>query len=317
MFDTVNFKLSRAEVDGVDFLEEIPRRLDSNSVAFHDYNGVLSVTGELSGLRVTANSFQVGVKDGSLCKWMMGDNYQTMTRADAQQAVERLSDTLHVPMERAIITRLDVGVTMAVSEPVANYLNHLGLLNYAKRFQQGEESLYYYRHRQSERLCFYDKNREQRDKHRPIPEDYESANVLRYEQRYMSRLPKLLGVEAVTASMLYDERFYNMLLDRWGDTYGEIRKINDKNINFQAMKTKRDLQRIGVLALIEQWGGELAVIGQINEAQKSGILTKKQAYDLRQSVKDACKVREDLTAPNEAISELDRRIIEVVESFRC
>ena len=316
MFDTVNFKLTRNEVEGVDFLQETAAYLNPDGLGYHNYGDCEVVTGRLDNLSVSITPYQVRVKDGSLCKWMMGDNYQAMSRVDIMRAVERLSDELHLPMDRAVVTRLDVGFSIPVEQPPANYLNHLGLLNYAHRIKQ-PHSLYYYRHSQSERLCFYDKNIEQRDHCEPIPERYRNSNVLRYEQRYMARLPRLLGVETVTASMLHDECFYNMLLGRWGDTYREIRKINDKNINFQAMKTKRDLQRIGVLALIEQWGGELAVIEQINEAQKNGTLTKKQAFDLRQSVKDTCKVRENLTAPNEAISELDRQIIEVIESFRC
>ena len=73
---------------------------------------------------------------------------------------------------------------------------------------------------------------------------------------------------------------------------------------------------MGVLSLIEQAGGQLELIEQINEAQKRGELTKKQAYDLRQAVNDACKIREGLTVPNEAIQELDRKISEAVRFYR-
>lgn len=315
MLDTVNFKLTQAEVEGVDFINEITPYLNPEGVAFHDYNGQQVVTGKTGNLSVSISPYQVRVKDGSLCKWMLGDNYQVMGRADIKRAVERLSDTLHLPMDRAIITRLDVGLSIPVREPTANYFNHLGVLNYAQRLQQ-PHSLYYHLHRQAERLCFYDKNREQRDHREPIPELYQDRNVLRYEQRYMARLPRLLGVPQVTGAMLYDEGFYISLLNRWREAYQAIRKVNYITLNFQAMRNKQQLYKMGVLAMVERVGGEMEMIAHINEAQKRGDLTAKQAFDLRQAVKDACKVRDGLTAPTEAITELDKKIAEAIRYYR-
>lgn len=311
MLDTVIFKLTRTEVEGVDFLSEITPYLNPDGLCVRQYNWGDCVTGDVEGLNVSVCPNQVRV-NGSICKWMLGDNYQTLRRGGVKRAVERLSDTLHLPMERAIITRLDVGLSIVVREPIANYFNHLGVLKYAQRLQQ-PNSLYY--HQQAERLCFYDKNREQRDHREPIPEIYRDANVLRYEQRYMARLPQLLGEAQVTAAMLYDERFYISLLNRWRDAYQAIRKVNEITLNFQAMKTKRDLQKMGILVLVEQWGGELATIAHINEAQKRGELTAKQAFDLRQGIKDACKVKYGLTAPSAAIGELDKKISEAINLY--
>lgn len=279
MLDTVIFKQNRAEVEGVDFLNEIAPTLNPEGLCVRRYDWGECVTGNVEGLSVSVSPNQVRV-NGSICKWMLGDNYQAMGRGDIKRAVERLSDTLCLPMERAIITRLDVGLSIPVREPTANYFNHLGVLNYAQRLQQ-PHSLYYHRHRQAERLCFYDKNREQRDHRESIPDLYRGTNVLRYEQRYMARLPHLLGVAQVTAAMLYDERFYISLLNRWREAYQAIRKVNEITLNFQAMKTKRDLQKMGILALVEQWGGEVETIAHINEAQKRGDLTAKQAFDLK------------------------------------
>ena len=63
-------------------------------------------------------------------------------------------------------------------------------------------------------------------------------------------------------------------------------------------------------------GGEVAMMEQIAEAQKRGDLTAKQAFDLRQAVKDSCKERENLTAQSEAITELDKKIAEAVRFYR-
>ncbi len=315
MVDTVNFKLTQAEVEGVDFLSEITPYLNPEGLAIHDFGGSQVVTGKLGNLSVSINPYQLRVKDGSLCKWYLGDNYQSMGREDIQRAVERLSDTLHLPMERAIIKRLDIGLSIPVREPTANYFNHLGVLKYAQRLQQ-PHSLYYHRHSRAEQLCFYDKNKEHRDHREPIPDLYRDINVLRYEQRYMTRLPELLGVPQVTGAMLYDERFYICLLNRWREAYRQIRKVNEITLNFKAMTSKQKLYKMGVLAMVERVGGEVEMISHINEAQKRGDLTSKQAFDLRQAVKESCKVRDGLTTPTEAIAELDKKIAEAVKYYR-
>ena len=111
--------------------------------------------------------------------------------------------------------------------------------------------------------------------------------------------------------MLYDEAFYIGLLNRWKDAYKAIQKINDVSLNFQAMKKKQQLYKMGVLSLIEQAGGQLQMIEQINEAQKRGELSKKQAFDLRQVINEVCKIRDGLTVPNEAIKELDKKAIRI------
>ncbi len=311
MFDTVNFRLTADEVGAVSFIEETPCHL--TDVGFHDYGGSTFVTGNLNGLKVVANQWQVKVKDGSLCKWFLGNNYQSMGRADVQQAIERLSDLLHLPMSRASVTRLDVGCNLITQQPTEVYYNHLGVLAYAKRLQQ-PNSLYYVK--RDERLCFYDKNREQRAKREAVPELYNGRNVLRLEQRYMCRLPSVLKVPAVTGASLYDEAFYIMLLNRWRDTYKAIRKINDTLLNFSIMKTRRDLQRLGILTLIDSVGGELAFISQINEARQRGEITPKQAHDLREAVKQAGTLKDGLTIKNEAIKELDKKVNEAVRYYR-
>lgn len=313
MFDTVNFRLFQSEAAGIDFLAKTSCYLEN--VGQHNYNGDIVITGSLQGLKISLNRYQMKIKGGSLCKWFLGDNYQTMGRSDTQRAIERLSDTLRVPISKATVTRLDIAQNFITRHPPEVYLNHLGALRYHKRCPMaGIGSLYYTG--AGRQLCFYDKNREQKSHKEPIPELYEGRNVLRYEQRYTQRLASQFNVSEVTGAMLYDEAFYIGLLNRWKETYKAIQKINDISLNFEAMKTKQQLYKMGVLSLIEQAGGVWQMYEQINEAQKQGELTKKQAYDLRQAVNDASKLGRGITVPNEAIKELDKKVNEAVKFYR-
>lgn len=312
MFDTVNFMLSQSEAGGVDFLSEIPCYLEN--VGEHSYSYKVIVTGNVGGLKVRLNENTMKVGNGSLCKWYLGDNYKTPTRGDTQRAIEKLSDTLHVPMGKATVTRLDLGRAFIMRYPPEVYLNHFGELQYTKRLQAADGL--YYTQKKGMQLCFYDKNKEQREHGEPIPEMYAGRNVLRYEQRYNRRIAANLKVCKVTGAMLYDEGFYISLLNLWRDKYNAIQKINDVSLNFCEMRTKQQLYRMGVLSLIEKTGGQTQMLQQISEAQKRGELSKKQAYDLRQVVNDVCKARSGLTVPNEAIQELDAKIKNAVKYYR-
>ena len=311
MYDTINFRLTAEDVCNINFLEETPCYL--NNIANHIFSGVPVVTGDLGGLKVVVSGWQVKVKDASLCKWYLGDNFQELGRGTTQQAIEKLSDDLHLPMDRATITRLDVGVNIITQHPPATYLNHLGVLAHAQRLQQ-PKGLYY--SKRDEMLCFYDKVMECKAHNELLPPLYRGRNVLRYEQRYMHRIHSRLKVPAVTGATLYDEAFYMAVLERFLKAYKVIKKINDIKPNFKIMKGRKDFQRMGVLSLIERLGGEIELTNQINEAQQRGELTSKQAYDLRNEVRKACEIKDGFTEPNEQITELDKKISEAVKFYR-
>ncbi len=312
MIDTVNFRLTIAEAGGVDFLGEIPRYLDSVAEHLHE-DGQLTITGRLGGLRVSLSRYQMKVGEGSLCKWYLGDNYQTMSRGDVAGAIESLSDALHVPMEKADVCRMDIGQSFVMKCPTSAYLDHLGFLNYSTRLEQ-PNSLYY--QQKDRQLCFYDKNKEQKSRHEAVPELYEGKNVLRYEQRYTSRLSKRLNVPRMTGELLPEPTFYRSLLERWRGDYERIQKINDITLNFRAMRTKRELHKMGVLSLVEKQGGQVAMLEQINEAVKRGDLTRKQAYDLRQEVNAACMMGAGLTEQSGLIAELNEKVATAAR-FNC
>lgn len=310
MYDTVNFRLAAEDAGGADFLEEAPLYLER--VGVHRYGDETIVTGKIGGLSVAASRTQVKVRDGSLCKWYLGDNFKTMGRHSTEEAIEKLSDALHLPMQKAAVTRLDVAQNFILRQPVDVYLNHLGEWARSKRLKQ-PNGLYYVR--RDGLLCFYDKIREERAKGYFIPDMYRGRNVLRYEQRYTRRLPAWFNVPAVTAAMLYEETFYIRVVKAWRDNYRAINKINDTTLNIKAMKNKKDFYRMGALALIERAGGETAMLSLIDEIQKTGEITRQQAYDLRQAVKDVCK-SDALTVENEAIKELTKKVNEAAMYYR-
>lgn len=311
MYDTVGLRLIVEDGRGVSPMEGIPSLLD-RLVGVNHLPGSEYVTGYLGDLKITARPNSVRVSRGSLCKWHFGDNYQTLDRRGAQVAIEHLSDILHLPMAEADVTRLDFGTNLIMKHPVSAYLGHLGALRYYKR-NEASDGLYYLGYGKG--LSFYDKNRERASAGEPIPGLYAGRDVLRYEMRYTEQIPKQLKRPYVTAADLYDRAFFDGMLHRWRDIYKAIQKINDITPDFSMITKKSELNRLGVLALVEKYGGQQKFIGHIKTACATGVLTKKQAHDLRDAVNDACSLRPGTTSTSEFIAELDKKIRDAVKLY--
>lgn len=309
----MGMRLFVEEGRGISPLEDIPPLLDRLTGCSH-LQGNEYVSGLLGDLHITVRPYAVRVSGGSLCKWHLGDNLRTLDRGMTREAIEHLSDILHLPMDEADITRLDFGTNLIMRRPVPVYLEHLGELRRWKRCDAAEAgSLYYWGN--GKEINIYDKNRERASAGEPIPGLYAGRNVLRYEIRYTKRLPRQLNRPYVTAADLYNRAFFDDMLHRWRDTYRAIQKINDRIPEFDMIRKKTDLYRLGVLLVAEAEGGQQALIGRIKRMQTEGKLTKSQAQDLRQAVNDACKLRPGLASTSEAIEELDGKISAAVKMY--
>lgn len=313
MYDTVNLRLRGYDVPGVSFLEETALYLDEITGQFEHRNGLHVVIGKLGCLTVSIDEAAVRVKQGSLCKWFLGDNVQEMGRGDTKRAIEKLSDTLHLPMERAAVTRLDIAHNLLMRYPPGVYYNHLGGLRYATRLQE-PEGIYY--KQGAGRLAFYDKTRESQKNGGPIPDICTGNNILRYERRFEKRLAHYLQEPEITAATLYNEAFYIKVVKMWLQAYRDIDKINDITINPDVMKSKKDFDRAARLALVEKFGGEAALLEQIKEMQRRGDIDKVQAHRLKKTVKEACLSGVGLFVQSEVITELDRKVTEAAAYYR-
>lgn len=309
MYDTVFFDYRQNEGSRGNLLDIVPQYLSSANVKY--VNDYCFVDGRLDGLNgnslyVKVHPNRVEIHGGSICKWSKGNNYVSMYRKDVRGFVEQVSDRLHVDINNADVRRLDVGVTLSLLYPVDVYLSHLGPMAYAYRLMQPHTVEY---RRRDFTFCVYDKNREQRENGELVPELYTSTHAARAELRLLKRLTKQLNVNRVTGKMLYDESFYMQQIDRFTDTWKSINKINDFTLNFERMKGKKDLQRMGVALLVEKVGGVNEIYAQFDEAQKRKEISAKQKSDLRDCVSESMQLRDSVVVRNDAITEFDRKLM--------
>ena len=310
MYDTILMALTQEQAGGADMIaaaNSLERAIEHKPVG----GGIVSYTGFLGNLKIWLDAYNFKIISGSLCKWFLDENYQTMSRGDVERAIERLSDLLHLPMKEATVTRADFGRVFIMQHPTAVYFNYLGMLS---RYHRLEEPSGLYYTQRDERLCFYDKNREQRDKGSTPPALYCDKNVLRYEQRYLRRLHNRWG--EVTAARLYDENFYISLYNRWVNSYRSIDKLNNIQINFENMKGVKDMDKRCRLLFIERAGGLPNALAIIDADRAAGKITSKQAFEMKKALKEACKYSGGIAEENEAIAELDTKMNEAARFYR-
>lgn len=309
MYDNLNMRLTCMEIGNVDFLNEITQFCDK--VITHTYpGGEYSYTGVLENLSVSINRNGIAVKDGSFCKWLLGNNLQTMGRNDVKIGLEKLSDILHLPMSKAIVSRIDIAQNIMLKYPIGEYLSHFG---YRGNIKPSEQPNGVYYHQRNLSFCLYEKIKEQKDAKNIIPELFQKQNCMRMELRLKKRLAATLKRDSITGALLYDEAFYCEMVNFWGNYYKSIQKINDVQMNFKTMKTVTNFRRNSLLDWIERNGGQTAAINQVKNAQKRNELTAKQAYDLKKEIEAIYNIQNGFTCQSEAIIELDRKVEEVMK----
>src|SRR5437660_5905331 len=97
--------------------------------------------GGIRNLKVKATETGLSVI-GSLAKYHLGNNFETLTRQETERALERLSDELGLPMAQAKPFRLEVGSNFIVKQAVKRYCDALADTRYFERVAYRHGILY-------------------------------------------------------------------------------------------------------------------------------------------------------------------------------
>ncbi len=304
MYDNLDFTLSKDLIPGTDLLQTIPQFLTNvSSQGVNQYGEY--ITGYLESLKVSISESRVKIYDCSLCKYYLGDNFKTLTKGDTKRAIQKISESLHLPFDRANITRIDFAKNLIMQYDEKVYYPYLGEAQYYNRLPQNN-GLYY--NNQLRQLVFYGKEYEQKLKRQPVPEMYQNRNVLRFEMRFRKQLRQQLKQPEITAGLLYDETFYSGLVTRWKDEYFAIQKINSKLISMKPTgSTKELIESMALFQLLEV--GQPQLLNIVKEWQSRGLITKKQANDHRVKLKLLSKTPIDEKG-NDLINELNKKVKE-------
>lgn len=309
MYDTVNFIVFRDDYPDIDFLSILPQLLTSITSEGESNQGKF-VIGYLKTYRVSINRYRVSIKDSSLAKFINNDNQQGMSLQQTRNALELMSDLLHISMDNAKITRIDVGNNIITRHSPEVYFPYLGSKNAYKRVEMGDGLGY----KNSQKfLVFYNKIKEQKKRRIDIQPVFNGHYLLRYELRLMNHLERLLNQPRVIGRLLFNEDFYINLCKLWRDEYLSISKLSNPTGAIQPTTSTRELTANLASLAIRQIGDD-SLIRMIAQWSEQGHLSKKQASDHRKAIREAVKY-EMKNSGNEFIDELDRKVKQSVRFY--
>lgn len=307
MYDTIELILRKEDCEGIDFIKEVPQFLTCNPTKVEN-SYCTYYLGYLDTLKVTIMDNCVKIKHSSLCKYFHGNNFKTLTREDTKKAIAQISDALHLPFDRAKVTRIDFAENMSMQCDEKLYYPYLGVSQYYDRFEQ-KNGLYFTNKKRL--LVFYGKVNEQKAKKQPIPEEYKNQHLLRFEMRLLKNPSKQLNLPQITADMLYEKKFYHELVHRWYNEYNSIQKINSKLTNLKPTGSSRSLID-NLAAQMVTITGQPDLLAMVKEWSKTFQITRKQASDHRRAIKNlASRTLEENN--NELCKELDCKVRDAME----
>lgn len=301
MYDTINLWLP---YDCMGWVNTSAIEQSLEHLTIQEKEESISVSGLLNGVYQVRLSEQGIRLNGSLAKFFLSDNFNTLTRADTKRAIEKLSDELKVPISKAKVRRIDFSTNFLMKYSPEAYYNHLGESQYYLRTPFGKSL--YYSNKQRKKL-FYNKVAEGKKKGYTIPQVWEGKNVLRYELRYTSRIKEQLKENEILADKLFSESFYQKMVNNWFKEYELIDKINKFNMNITEINTPKDFLKLLQVAAIGIIGQD-EVINKIEELRKIGVFEKPEYYSrLKSNIKDLSNLS-SITEESELIRELNKKI---------
>lgn len=310
MFDTVNFWIDRgntAEDNPFAVLPYLCKVAEHNS----DKKGY-SCSGKLGDYSVCC--FQTGISlKGSLAKYYLPSNVYTLTRQTVKEALEKMSDELHISMTAAKVTRLDVSTVIPTKRPPADYYPSLGNKPHFRRLQAHPDTLYY--SQQHKQLIFYDKTKEAASKSALIPPTLKGCNLMRYEMRIIKSVQRMLkSSNPITGITLADSKFYYSIIQLWKNEFETIKKINTISTMTDSIKTPKEAQR-ALFAILLQQGGQTYIDEFLADLKAKKTFSDPKYYSRLRS--DLNKI---MQAPHEAkstlIIELEKAVADVAKYAR-
>ncbi len=315
MYDTINFWINRNDIKGD--ISAVPQRLNNAIEGTNCDTGETWTTGKIDDLKVSVSMAGVSIK-GSIAKFLLPDNTYTLTRHQVREAIEKLSDSLYLPVNCAKVTRIDISTNFIMSNEATRYFDVLGLCTYYNRNQATDNTLYYHNKGKEHlrTMAFYDKAREVSDRYGSIPDVYKDTNLLRYEMRWNTRLPQQLNEPEIIGSLLYDPCFYHKLVKAWADNYFKIEK--KKQLKTKAMnniETVTDgVEYICALALNKLSPDEVQSI--IKDLKANGVFNDPKYYTrLKKKISDISN-KAEISEADGLVKELNQEVKQVLAYMR-
>ena len=274
MYDRV-----RLHVPRLSDMPDIVPALSGVTVTSEPGRGIVRVCGNLRNLRVTVSPWGVMV-DGSLAKYLNGNNVENIGRADTARALEEIGDSLRVDIGGARVYLLEFGRTFEMNRVPSDYIQLLGAAGRMKRRVEDSGFLLYHAgvgERRSRELAFYDKGAEA-----GVP-----GNLLRYEMRYRGGLGAQLEAPGLTAATLTTPAFYEWLVSKYKDNYFLIKKQGGSMDTSKIREGKLSDISKAIFGYLLGRCDPAEIISFVEWARRNCGLSPRDVYRLKKYLQDA------------------------------
>lgn len=303
-YDTLHLYVEATRANQAD-LAAVANLLPNEGV--HKDTGEVWSSGSIGNLRVSVGGAGMSIK-GSISAFCSDSNSLLIGKQAIQEAIEKMSDVMHIKMADAKVTRLDVCSNFILKNETKAYLNVLGSLTYFQRVQATNNTLYYHRGREKlQTLCFYNKEKESKESRKELPKVYAvCGNMLRYEARFNGRVAKQFKRAEVTASTLADTKFFNDVVSKWGELYFNIVKVYNA-ISMSHIKTVSEAKDyVFAIALTKTGAQEIAQI--LTEMKAKGVFADRKYYSRLRTAIEEVSNKFAISGNNDLARELDDEV---------
>jgi hypothetical protein len=311
MFDTLTLRLATSRAEAI-----TPRLAQARGIVDAETREV-SWSGKLRNLIVRVRPGSVWLT-GSLAKFHLGNNVETMSRTETTRAIERLSDVLGESVAQARVFRLDIGQTFEVSQTPAVYWREFVTPARMRRQDYGVESLTFCNKQRA--VIFYDKQAESRRRGGKPSEmagakestaHLSRSNLLRFEVQFKRRISRVFAWPDIKAATLSDPAFCETAVMEWKAVYFRLERSRLVQLPEGCCDVKSVMDRLAILG-VQSFGGLQHTLDWIETERGSGRIDKGQAYRLRQKLKGLSRRQ---TATPESGLELDAKVRQAAASW--
>jgi len=317
MYDNINFYLDSCDFEDKDILNEVLCNSDGITIDSQCKTGstetpfvYISIEGKNKqklSFKVTPFRLSMIGKNSSICKYYLGDNFQTLTLKQFNDAIEEISNKLGISLDKAKVCRIDFAHNFIMQYLPSTY--HSCLLSLS-RFKRGDINGNLYFKSTRIELNFYDKKKEYREKGVKIPEKYTTVeNILRYEIRFKKNVSTIFG-RVITVKDLCSESFFVEVFNKWKDYFFKIYKQNPIIFENQTSTfSTQDFKDYMFVEGVKSIGGIDYVYKMIDESKKAKNISKHKSNYLKTVVKSAFN-NSNCTAKNDFVEELNNKMKE-------
>ena len=191
----------------------------------------IKATGEFVGYKAICRNMMIYLSlshrltiEGSLSRFVFGDNSHTIDRQTTKNAIIELCNILGIPPKEFKVTRLDVSTIIPTTGnmKIETLKNVLGDIPRAKNWNV-KNSLYW--GNSQKEICIYDKTRWAKETKTDLPEILKGGEWVRVELRMLKNIDgqtKQPKDKHVTLDKLYNSSFYGRVCDMWEKSFLSI-----------------------------------------------------------------------------------------------